>query len=202
MSFSKLFFSVLVLLSLTSCVETIVGGTIAGGVLTTREKTLKNTKTDVVIATKLGKDFVANGLKNPGNSVDITVNEGRVLLTGIVRDQKKADLASELAWKVKGVREVIDEIKIVHSSVGTKDVAKSFRDYIITLEIESKLLFNKNVSSLNYKVTTVAGIVYMFGTSSDKEEMQKALNIAARVRGVKKVMNHLILFEDARRKNG
>ncbi|MFM7557730.1 MAG: hypothetical protein ACKO46_04085, partial [Alphaproteobacteria bacterium] len=87
MKFIKLFknfsLSIILPLLLTSCVETIVIGTGIGGGLAYREKTIKDTRSDIKIATKIGVKFIKNGLKNPGNSVDITVNEGRVYLRAL-----------------------------------------------------------------------------------------------------------------------
>jgi osmotically-inducible protein OsmY len=194
-------FAVLLFVFSTSCVETVVVGSAATGVLVMREKTLSKTQGDVLIATKLGSEFVKNGLKNPGNSVDITVNEGRVLLTGIVRDKKRAQLALDLAWKINGVKEVIDEIQLSNSGLRPKDFSKSIADYLISAQVETKLLFGRNVSSLNYKITTVNKVVYLIGVASDAEEIRKVLTITAKVRGVEKVVNYIILIDD-RRRNG
>lgn len=204
MNISRKFSAVLaaaLLLFATSCVETVIVGTAAGGFLAVREKSVKKTGSDVSIASKLGSEFVAKGLKNPGNSVDITVNEGRVLLTGIVRDAQKAKLASELAWKVSGVKEVIDEIQLRDGdSIKGKDITTSFSDYRITWTIETKLLFGKSISSVNFKVTTVARTVYILGVAQDNTEMQKVIALASKVRGVEKVVNHIILVDDPRRR--
>ena len=190
----------LILLSTTACVETVIIGSAATGTLVVMEKSFSATRQDISIATTLGVDFIENGLKNPGDSIDITVNEGRVLLTGIARNPDKANLAAELAWKAKGTKEVIDEIQISdHSNIKFKDVSKAFSDYLITLEVESKLLFGKKISSINYKVTTVRKIVYIIGTANDDNEMKNVVSIASRVRGVEKVVNHIVLSDDARR---
>lgn len=204
MKFIKLFknFSLSIILSLllTSCVETIVIGTGIGGGLAYREKTIKDTRSDIKIATKIGVKFIKNGLKNPGNSVDITVNEGRVLLTGIVRNPKKAKLAQDLSWKVKDVDEVIDEIKIKEDGKLTfNDIGSAFYDYLITAEIETKFALAKNLRTLNYQVTTIDNEVYILGVAIDQEEMQRAIDIASRVRGVAKVVNHIIIANDSRR---
>ena len=193
-------FSLLALFFATSCVETVVVGSTVGGALIVREKTIADTKDDVVIATKMGTSFIQNGLKNPGNSIDITVNERRVLLTGIARDQEKAKLAVKLAWKVAGVKEVIDEIQLSDEEhLKPKDFSSSTYDYYLTLSVETKLLFS-SVSSINFKITTVAKTVYLFGIADNEAEMQRAISIAAKTRGVKKVVNHVILADDNRRK--
>jgi osmotically-inducible protein OsmY len=191
-------FAIFLLLFSTACVETIVAGSVAAGMIATREKNLSHTHSDIAISTKIAMHFLASGLKNPGNSVDVTVTEGRVLLTGIVRDEEKAKSASELAWKVKGVKEVIDEIQL-QDGFNFKNISTAARDYVISAEIESKLLLARGVSSANYQITTVSRTVYLLGIADNSAEMQKVLDLAAKVRGVEKVVNHVILASDSRR---
>jgi len=184
----------------TSCVETVIVGAAATSVLTVREKSFKSTQKDVVIASKLGTEFISKGLKNLGNSIDISVNEGRVLLTGIARDPEKAKLANQLAWKIASVKEVIDEIQVSEEeNLRAADFGRAFMDYVITLEIETKLLFISDVATVNYKITTVNKTVYLLGLANDNSEMQKVLTMVAKVSGVKKVVNHIILVDDNRR---
>ncbi|OFW80685.1 MAG: hypothetical protein A2887_05675 [Alphaproteobacteria bacterium RIFCSPLOWO2_01_FULL_40_26] len=198
---------------LTSCVETIVVGSVAGAGLVVREKSLSDTGKDIAISTKLGTKFIANGLKNPGNCVDITVNEGRVLLTGNVRDESKSVLAQELVWKVDGVKEVINEIhsrsnenqdknNTKNNTGGRNDFSAVFLDYIITAQVETKLLFARDITSINYQVTTVNGTVYLLGVADNEFEMRRVLSIVSRIRGVDQVVNHVILEDDSRRRHG
>lgn len=194
-------FTVFVLFLSTSCMETVLVGSAATGVSVIRDKSMSDTGKDIVISTKIGSSFLINGLKNYGNSVDVTVNEGRVLLTGIVRDAQKAKLASELSWNVKGVKEVIDEIQLRDGdSVHAKDFLNSAADYSITSQIESKMLFDKRIMTLNYQVTTVNKTVYFLGVAQDDSEKRRVLSLASKVRGVKKVVDHIVLTSDDRRK--
>lgn len=201
MNISKKIFLSLILILTTSCVETMVVGSFVAGSVATREKTIVDTKDDAIIATKLYGRFVQNGLKNIGENVDITVNEGRVLLTGVVREKNKEKLAIDLAWKVdKRVKEVISEIKFVNESLKPKDISRTLADYFLILEIEAKFLAKSGVSSTNYKITVVDGVVYLIGVASGKRELDYVLNIVSRVRGVKKVVNYVILENDSRRR--
>lgn len=194
-------FAILLLTFFTSCVETVVIGTAATATIVLREKTLDNTRQDVTIATKLGAEFIKNGLKNPGNSIDITVNEGRILLTGIARDPQKAKLAADLAWKSEGVKEVIDEIQMGDEiTLHPRDFSKAFFDYGLSLRIEAALLFGRDIASVNYKITTVNGVVYLLGVSSNDEELQNVLAKVSKIRGVKKIVNYVILSNDSRRR--
>jgi osmotically-inducible protein OsmY len=192
-------FAVCLLIFSTSCVETIVVGSAATGVLVMRQKNLTDTRHDIAIATVLGTEFIKNGLKNPGNSIDVTVNEGRVLLTGIARDPQKAKLASDLAWKVENVKEVIDEIQLSENNLRPRDFSRAMFDYGLTLEIETKLLLLREVASVNYKITTVNKVVYLIGVAAADEELQKVLTKISKVRGVEKIVNHVILSDDRRR---
>ncbi len=194
--------SILALFILTSCVETVVVGSVTTAVVATREKSLSNTRYDVQIYTTLNSDFLQNGLKNFGNSIDVTVNEGRVLLTGIARDVQKAKLATDLAWKASGVKEVIDEIQVRDGeSVHFRDYTSATYDYFITSKIETKLVFAKNIATFNYKVTTVNGTVYLIGVAQDQAELKRVTDIITNVRGVEKVVSHVIMINDRRRKS-
>ncbi len=188
------------IISLTSCVETVVVGSVATAVVTTREKSLNDTRYDVQIYSTLEFDFFKNGLKNFGNSIDVTVNEGRVLLTGIARDAKKAKMASNLAWKVIGVKEVIDEIQLRDGdTTHFKDYLSAAKDYSITARVEARLLFGKKVETFNYKITTVNGVVYLLGVAEDESELGKVIALVTKVKGVEKVISHIILLNDRRR---
>jgi len=195
----KIYF--LLLFFLTSCVETaIIGG---GGlaVLHSREKTLTQTKSDVVIASGVAVKLLANKLKMPNNFVDTTVYEGRVLLTGVVDSANKAKLAQDLAWQVEGVLEVIDEIQVCDNcKMKITDSTKILADSLITTEIETKLFLAKRVRSFNFTVNTVQKTVYIIGIAYSLEEQQMVLKIASKVKGVEKVVNHIILADDLRRK--
>ena len=193
-------FLVFSLFSLSSCVETVVLGTAATATVMLREKTLEDTGQDVAIVSKIETQFLKVGLKNPGNSIDVTVNEGRVLLTGVVRNLEKAKIASQVVWKVEGVKEVIDEVQAETDSLRPRDFSKSAKDYFLTLRVELALLFAREIATVNYKVTTVRGVVYVIGVAQDDSEMKRALGKIAKIRGVKKIVNYVILANDARRR--
>lgn len=203
MPFSKQFsvaLALAILLLSASCVETVLATSFAGGSAIVRDKSFADTKKDVLISTKIAARFLKAGLKNYGNSVDITVNEGRVLLTGIVRDLEKAKSAANIAWKVKDVKEVIDELQVrPDETVKLADYSHAASDYAITTMLESKMLTDKKILTLNYQTTTVDGTVYILGIAKNSVEKRRVLSLASKIRGVKKVVDHIILANDARR---
>jgi osmotically-inducible protein OsmY len=190
----------LLLFLTTSCVETVVVGSVAAGVVIARHKTVEETKNDTVIAAKLAKLFVENGLKSSGSYVEFSVDEGRVLLTGVVDDLASSRQAQDLSWKVEGVKEVIDEVEAINKmKSGFGRFTRGSRDYLVTAHASTKLAFARDVSSVNYKIITVNGSLYLFGIADNEFEMKKALAIVAGISGVSRVVNHVILKNDERR---
>lgn len=195
----KITLGLLLIFTLTSCIESLVMGSGFAGFLHFREKTMEDTKDDNIISNKLGAYFLKNGLKKPFNNIEITVNEGRVLLTGVVRSLESKKLAVKLAWEEKRVKEVIDEIIVIDEKIKFRDAGQLAKDINITGQIEAKLLLNGKVKSINYKVNTVNQIVYILGVAQNRFEMNTVTKTAAKVRGVKKVINHVTLINDSRR---
>ncbi len=195
-------FRILVILLLTSaCVETVIVGSVATGTLIVRKKSLSATKDDIVIEAKIDKELISHDLKKPGNMIQLMVNEGRVMLIGVVQNVDKPKFATELAFKVAGVKEVIDETTIDEKGFKPRNISKALRDTMITTSINTQLLFNRKVASSNYAVTTVNRVVYLLGIASNDTEARKVMSVAARTSGVLKVVNHVILASDERRKD-
>lgn len=197
------FLSLLILIPiLTSCVEITVASSFGTGIIALREKTIKDTASDTLIASDLIKEFVINKIKTPFNNVELMVNEGRVLLMGIVTDPDKAQLALDLTWKKSGVKEVIDEVELdKDKKFKITNLLNSANDYGITMISKIKILSNPDTKFFNYKITTVRGNVYLIGVAKDQQEINKATSSISKIYGVKKVVNHIILVDDRRRQS-
>jgi osmotically-inducible protein OsmY len=98
------------------------------------------------------------------------------------------------------VKEVIDEIYVKNEEqIKVRDIFRATRDYLVTAEAETKILFARDVSSSNYKITTVNGVIYLLGTAENEFEMRRVLAISSKINGVSRVVNHVILRDDNRR---
>jgi len=187
-----------ILLSLASCVETVVVGTFATGALVTKEKSVFDTKDDIIIAAKIEKNLLSSNL----SSINAEVEEKRVLLTGIIYSPEEVKRAISICWKVDDVNEVIDEIQVLDQRPSINNqIITYINDSAITAEIKSRLLFKKNIKSANFEVTTVNGAVYLIGIAIDDNEVNTINIVAARTRGVKRVISHIITADDSRRKS-
>lgn len=119
--------------------------------------------------------------------LDLTVNSGRVLITGVVQNPDHRVEAIRLAWQPKGVKQVINEIRIAESE-GIKGYA---RDTWITSRLRAQLLYAKDVQSINYSIDTVQGTVYLMGVSQGQQELDRAVDIARQIPDVKQVVSYV-----------
>ena len=173
---------------LTGCLPVIVGG----GVLTTgymviRDKSvgesLSDTKLEAAIKARLYK---AN--KELYSNVSVNVSEGCVLLTGVVRNQEWISISEKESWAVNGVK-VVDNNITSGEELGVSQIMK---DGVITSSCRASLLVCAgSVKSLNYKLKTMNGVVYVTGTAKSDEELNVALSKIQKVNGVKKVVSYV-----------
>ena len=101
---------------------------------------------------------------------------------------------TRLSWEVKGVKEVINEVQ-VSSRVSIKDVAK---DVAASAQLRASLISDPDISSLNYSIDVVNGIIYLAGVASDETERNRVVSHAQFTRFTKKVINYIILSTDKR----
>jgi osmotically-inducible protein OsmY len=180
---------------LTSCFPLAVAGTAIVGTSIAEERSAGDKLDDNIVAVKIRDKYAKAEFSELLSRISVTVHEGRVMLTGNVKEESYAKQAVDLAWQVPGVKEVINEMEI--SSYDPKEYAK---DTFIANTVRSKLLFHKEVQSVNYKIEVNNGIVYIIGIAQTQDELNNTINAARNLKGVKKVISHVILKTDHRRK--
>jgi osmotically-inducible protein OsmY len=131
-------------------------------------------------------------------SVHVKTNEGRVLLTGSVSNERMRDLAVQIAWSQKGVKEVINELKIAEKT-GELAVKDYSIDSWVTTQLKAKLLLEKDIHSINYKIETINGVVYLFGIAQNQHELDRVTAIASSINHVKRVVSYVRLKNDPHR---
>ena len=104
-----------------------------------------------------------------------------------------ADHAVKLAWKVTGVKEVINEIQL---NKGTT-VSDFAHDSWITTQLKSKLALDKTVLAINYAVETVNRTIYLIGIAQDQNELSRVVDHANGINRVINVINHVKLKKKA-----
>ena len=180
-------------LALSGCTGAVVGVGTAAVAASTTEKGFSTSVSDGVIFAKL-KDRFAQVNASLLTSIDVTVNDGAVLFTGKVKTPEDKIEATKLAWEIKGVREVVNELQVIDNS-SIKDLAK---DLAATATLRGKMIADEDISSLNFSIDVVNGIVYLSGVASTPEEMDKVVSHAKNLRFAQQVVSYIILAKDQR----
>jgi len=121
--------------------------------------------------------------------VDITLFEGRLMLTGtILTEEGRAQLLAN-AWKADGVDQIIDEVVIADKT----SFGQGFEDTRIDQTLRATLVVDDAVSSGRYKIAVSRGVVYLIGAARTEAERNRAVELARTVSGVEKVVSHVAL---------
>ena len=179
--------------ALTSCIETAVGLGTAAVAASTTEKGFSTSVSDTVIEAKLTDKFIQNDASLV-TGVESSVSNGSVLMTGKLDTQDQKILATRLAWEIKGVKEVVNEIQLVSD----KSIKTTAKDLAASAQLRAALIGDQEISSLNYSIDVVNGIVYLSGVAANEKERERVITHAQALRFAKKVVNYIILSTDKR----
>ena len=177
----------------SGCAPAVIGVGTAAVAASSTEKGLSTSVADGLIFTKIQDNFLQTDASLP-TVVNVTVNDGAVLLTGKVKTPEEKVLATKLTWEVRGVREVVNEIQVIDKS-SIKDIAK---DLAASAQLRGKLIADNSVSSLNFSIDVVNGTVYLSGVAADAEEMNRVVSHARELRFAQQVVNYITLRTDQR----
>ena len=158
-----------------------------------KDKGIGTTINDNIIKTKIS-NLIFKLDNNLIADTNVFVNNGTVLYTGKVKLPQNKIEFTKIAWSVKGVKEVNNELQIDDQS-SIKNIA---RDIASMGEIRARLISDKSINSLNFSVDVVNDKVYLSGVAKDKNEMLRVKDHASSARFTKEVYNYIILDNDPR----
>ena len=127
-------------------------------------------------------------------SVKIKVLDGRIFLTGKVEDPEEKLKLTKMAWETNGVRSVKNDI-FIKSDFSFKQSAK---DILITSQLRSALIFNKNIRAVNYNIDTYKKKIYIYGIAESKDEQKEVIKEAKDILDVETVIASILLVDDLR----
>ena len=163
-----------------------VGAGAKTGIEAAKEGGLRRAVSDFSIQTQINNLWFQHDL-DIFRKLDLTVNQGRVLITGVVQDSHHRVEAVRLAWQPNGVKQVINEIKVAES----EGISGYARDVWIATQLKTKLTLDKQVQSINYTSDTVQGTVYLMGVASNQDELNRVIDQARSISGVKEVVSYV-----------
>lgn len=173
-------------LLLGGCVGVAAGVGATAGVAAYQERGIEAAAIDLNLEAEIVKLWLQKD-ETLTLKLGVEAYEGRILLTGVVEDPQMQADAVRLAWKVVGVKEVINEIQVTSDS-GMVDLA---RDSWITTQLKSKLTLDNKVLAINYAIETVNGIVYLIGIAQNQGELDRVIAHSRTISYVRQVISHV-----------
>ena len=127
-------------------------------------------------------------------NINTKIIDGRIFLTGKVDNPEEKLKLTKLAWETKGTRSVRNDIKIKESF----NFKQSAKDLLITSQLRTALIFDKNIKATNYQIDTYKKKIYIYGIALTSEEKNKVINEAKEILDVEDVIASIILVDDLR----
>jgi len=190
----KNFFYLLLLVILTGCVGASSTGVFGTGVTIAMDpRTLGTQIDDSVMDKTLDARLLALN-KNYFISVKTKIIDGRIFITGKVNTPEEKLQITKVAWETKGARSVKNDLKIKEKF----DFKQSAKDLLITSQLRSAMIFNKQIKAVNYNIDTYKKKIYVYGISQTKEEKEEVINEAKQILDVEDVITSILLLEDLR----
>ena len=190
----KLIITFLLVIFLNSCVGVSSKGLFGTGVSVALDPRTVGTQMDDSI---MQKNLAARILikdKKYLLSVKSKVLDGRIFLTGKVENPEEKLQITKLAWETKGARSVKNDIKIKEEF----NFKRSAKDVLISSQLRTALILNKNIKATNYQIDTYKKKIYVYGIALTSEEKELVISEANEIVDVEDVIPSILLVEDLR----
>ena len=187
-----IFFSILLILN--GCVGVSSTGVFGTGVSVAIDPRSIGTQIDDSIMQKnlsarillLDKDYFLK--------VKTKVLDGRIFITGKVEDPEEKLKLTKLAWETIGVRSVRNDIKIKEDF----NFKQSAKDILITSQLRTAIILNKNIKATNYQIDTYKNKIYIYGIANTSEEKELVIKEAKEILDATNVVASILLVDDLR----
>ena len=127
-------------------------------------------------------------------SVNSKVLDGRIFLTGKVENPEDKLKLTKMAWETEGVRSVRNDIKVKEDF----NFKQSAKDLLITSQLRTALILDKEIKSTNYQIDTYKKKIYVYGIAQDKTERDEVIKEAKQILDVEDVVTSIFLVDDLR----
>ena len=132
--------------------------------------------------------------KNYFLSVKSKVLDGRIFLTGKVDNPEEKLKLTKLAWEITGVRSVRNDIKVKEEF----NFKQSAKDILITSQLRTALIINRNIKATNYQIDTYKRKIYIYGISMTEDEKNEVISEAKEILDVEDIIASILLVENLR----
>jgi len=191
---NKLFFIFLISLFLNGCVGVSSSGIFGTGVSVAIDPRSLGTQIDDSLMQKNLSARIILADKNYFLTVKSKILDGRIFLTGKVDKIEEKLKLTKIAWETEGVRSVRNDIKIKEQF----NFKQSTKDLLITSQLRTAMVLNKNIKATNYQIDTFKKKVYIYGIALTEDEKNLVISEAKEILDVEDVIASILLVENLR----
>jgi len=184
----------LILFILSGCVGASSKGIFGSGVSVALDPRSLGTQIDDSIMDKNLETRLLLLNKSYFLSVKIKVLDGRIFITGKINGLEVKLKITKLAWETEGVRSVKNDLKVKEEF----NFKQSAKDLLITAQLRTALVFNKQIKSANYNIDTYKKKIYIYGIANSEDERKEVINEAKQILDVEDVIASILLVKDLR----
>lgn len=190
----KLIHLFLILFILSGCVGAASKGIFGTGVSVALDPRSLGTQIDDSIMDKNLETRLLLLNKSYFLSVKIKVLDGRIFITGKINGLEEKLKITKLAWETEGVRSVKNDLKVKEEF----NFKQSAKDLLITAQLRTALVFNKQIKSANYNIDTYKKKIYIYGIANSEDERKEVINEAKQILDIEDVIASILLVKDLR----
>ena len=184
-----------VLIILSSCIGSSTSGVFGSGVSIALDPRTLGTQIDDSIMQKSLQARLILLEKKYFVKLSVKVLDGRIFLGGKVDEPEEKLRITKMAWETKGVRSVKNNIKI-KQEFSFKNTAI---DVLITVQLRTALILNKNVKAANFNIDTINQKTYVFGIAYTEDEKKEIIQEAKQIVDLKELVTSILLVSDLSR---
>ena len=183
------------MLLLNSCVGSSTSGVFGTGVSVALDPRTLGTQIDDSIMQKNLQARLALTEKKYLIRISVKVLDGRIFLGGKVDEPEEKLKITKMAWETKGVRSVKNNIAI-KQEFSFKNIVK---DVLITSQLRTALILNKNVKASNFNIDTINQKTYVFGIAYSENEKKEIIQEAKQIVDLKELVTSILMTSDLSR---
>jgi osmotically-inducible protein OsmY len=194
--FNNYFALFLILIYISGCASALIGGVATVGLATVQERSLKDSAIDLKLELQLQKKLFETSKDKLFASVDVIIIEQRIMLIGNVESQEVRDLATKISWEVSPkIKAVLNELTIG----GKTTLVSEAKDVRISLSLSGLLIGDVDISDINFSHSVSKQVIFLIGIAKNDDELNQVIYHARTIKGVRKVISHIILKNDKKR---
>jgi osmotically-inducible protein OsmY len=191
----KYFIIILLFLFINSCIGSSSGGLFGTGVSVALDPRTLGTQIDDSIMQKNLIARLALTEKKYLIKISVKVLDGRIFLGGKVDGPEEKLKITKMAWETKGTRSVKNNIAIKKKF----SFLNTAKDVLITSQLRTALIINKNVKAANFNIDTINQKTYIFGIAHTEDEKKEIIQEAKQIVDLKELVTSILMISELSR---